>query len=87
MTADTQQWLAPMFKALLATSEGGAAFARFMEAAVLQARTHSARGPAIDWVIVGQLIRAELGWSDYPASPRHTSDCHDRPYTGETTVA
>jgi hypothetical protein len=57
-----------MFTALLDAMGGGGALARFLEAAVMEARMDS---PSVDWIRLGQLMRAELGWDHYPASPPH----------------
>lgn len=75
MTIETERWLSPMLVALLVSKEGGAAFARFMEslmiAAVVEAMFDDvpvgSRG--LDWIRLGQLVRAELGWDHYPAFP------------------
>jgi len=75
VTIETERWLSPMLVALLVSKEGGAAFARFMEslmiAAVVEAMFDDvpvgSRG--LDWIRLGQLVRAELGWDHYPAVP------------------
>jgi hypothetical protein len=64
-----------MLVALLLSKEGGAAFARLMEASMIAAVVEAifddvavgSRG--IDWVHLGQLMRAELGWDHYPEVP------------------
>ena len=84
MTFETEQWLSPMLDALLATKAGGQAFARLMESFMAVARADEAAATAVvedfdrvpgirlrgvDWSRLGQMIRLELGWRDYPAFP------------------
>ena len=84
MTFETEQWLSPMLDALLETKAGGEAFARIMESVMTSARADEAAATAvkeafgripgirlrgIDWIRLGQMIRLELGWKDYPAFP------------------
>ena len=75
LTGEVERWLSPMLVALLFSKEGGAAFVRLMEsvmiAAVVEAIfddvTVGSRG--LDWVQLGKLMRAELGWDHYPDVP------------------
>jgi hypothetical protein len=84
MTFETEQWLSPMLNALLATQAGGQVFARLMESFMAVVRADEAAATAvmedfdripgirlrgIDWIRLGQMIRHELGWRDYPAFP------------------
>ena len=71
MNDDTEQWLGPMFTAQLADVDDGAAFLQFLGSAV-SATAISARG--VDWLHLGQLLRAELGWDHYPATPPRMSE-------------
>jgi len=74
MDVETERWLGPMVTALLDTELGGAAFQRFMQAAVI-ARTDE-EPPGVDWIRIGQLIRYELDWHHYPSAPlRRTGEC------------
>ena len=64
-----------MLVALLLSKDGGVAFARLMEASMIAAVVEAifddvavgSRG--LDWVHLGQLMRAELGWDHYPEVP------------------
>ena len=75
MTVETQEWLAPMLVALLVSDDGSGSLARLMEAiataaaieAILKAVPIGASGP--NWIRLGQLVREDLGWHDYPPSP------------------
>jgi hypothetical protein len=75
MTNDTERWLSPMVVALLVSDDGGAAFARFVESVMIGAVVEAmfddvpVGSKGLDWVRLGQLIRAELGWDHYPPSP------------------
>ena len=84
MTFETEQWLSPLLDALLATKAGGETFARLMESVMTSARADAAAAAAvteefgrvpgvrlrgIDWIRLGQMIRIELSWDDYPAFP------------------
>ena len=84
MTFETEQWLSPLLDALLATKGGGEAFVRLMESVMTSARDDAAAATAvteefgkvpgvrlsgIDWIRLGQMIRLELSWNDYPAFP------------------
>jgi hypothetical protein len=66
MTRDVEVWLGPMFEAMASTGVGKASFARLMERAVT---SRAGESPGVDWVVLGQLLRAELGWDDYPSAP------------------
>ena len=75
LTVETERWLSPMLVALLLSEDGGAAFGRFMESLMIAAVVEAifddvpvgARG--LDWIRLGQLVRAELDWNHYPAVP------------------
>jgi hypothetical protein len=84
MTFEIEQWLAPMLTALLEHMDGPDSFAEFFEAAVAQASTDvpseavlaemlgtpgGGRIKGVDWVHLGNLMRDELGWHDYPDFP------------------
>ena len=75
LTVDTERWLSPMLVVLLLSHEGGATFARIVEsmmiAAVIEAMLDdvSIGSRGLDWVRMGQLVRAELGWDHYPSLP------------------
>jgi len=83
MTSETEQWLGPMITALFA-AKGSDAFSHFMEKAIatasadvsstaeanrLFAASQRDRVRGVDWVRLGQLLRHELGWDEYPAGP------------------
>jgi hypothetical protein len=81
--ADTERWLSPMLVVLLLSKDGGAKFARITEsmmiAAVIEAMLDdvSIGARSLDWLRLGQLVRAELGWDHYPAvPPRRFPDGH-----------
>jgi len=67
MTHETMRWLGLMFAALLANEAKPARFARFMDTAI--ATSGSNNGHGIDWVEFGSMMRAHLGWDNYPSSP------------------
>ncbi len=67
MDAETRRWLAPLYAALFATQGGAAMYVRSLESVVNEA--HHGGPVAVDWVLVGQRIRDQLGWYDYPAWP------------------
>ena len=75
LTVEVQRWLSPMLVALLLTKDGGTAFGRLMESVMIAAVVEAifddfaigSRG--LDWVRLGQLMRAELGWDHYPEVP------------------
>ena len=75
LTGDVERWLSPMLVALLLSKGGGAAYARLMESSMIAAVVEAmfddvavgSRG--LDWVHLGQLMRAELGWDHYPDVP------------------
>jgi hypothetical protein len=75
LTVDTERWLSPMLVVLLLSQDGGAAFARIVEsvmiATVIEAMLDdvSIGTRSLDWVRLGQLVRAELGWDHYPSLP------------------
>ena len=75
LAVDTERWLSPMLVVLLLSQDGGAAFARIVEsvmvATVIEAMLDdvSIGTRNLDWVRLGQLVRAELGWDHYPAAP------------------
>src|SRR5690349_6522468 len=75
LTIETERWLSPMLVVLLLSQDGGAAFARIIEsvmiAAVIEAMLDdvSIGSRGLDWVRLGQLVRAELGWDHYPSLP------------------
>jgi hypothetical protein len=75
LTVHTERWLSPMLVVLLLSQDGGAAFARIVEsvmiATVIEAMLDdvSIGTRSLDWVRLGQLVRAELGWDHYPALP------------------
>jgi hypothetical protein len=75
LTAETERWLSPMLVVLLFSQDGGSAFARIVEsvmiASVIEAMLEDVPIGArrLDWVRLGQLVRAELGWDHYPAAP------------------
>lgn len=75
LTVETERWLSPMLVVLLLSKDGGAAFARIIEsvmiAAVIEAMLDdvSIGVHGLDWVRLGQLVRAELGWDHYPDVP------------------
>jgi hypothetical protein len=63
---------------------GSEAFSRFMESAIATASADVSSSPGanglfaasqrdrvrgVDWVRLGQLLRHELGWDDYPVGP------------------
>jgi len=56
-----------MFIALLANEAEPARFARFMDTAI--ATSSSSDAHEVDWVACGSMMRAHLGWDDYPSSP------------------
>lgn len=64
-----------MLVVLLLSHDGGAAFARIVEsvmiATVIEAMLDdvSIGTRSLDWVRLGQLVRAELRWDHYPALP------------------
>ena len=66
MDVQTERWLGPMITELLSRPAGNAAFARFMERAVGIGDNGAA---GVDWIRLGQMMRNELGWDDYPATP------------------
>ena len=66
MTFETEFWLAPLLGALLSYREGGESFARLMESAIT---TGAVSNRGVDWIGVGQMMRDELGWEDYPTIP------------------
>ena len=76
---DVERWLSPMLVALLFSKEGGMTFGRLMEAVMIAAVVEAifddvavgSRG--LDWVHLGQLVRAELGWDHYPECPTSMS--------------
>jgi hypothetical protein len=63
VTPGTETWLAPLLEALLADEKGSEAFGRLMEEAITD------RMSGVDWIKLGQHMRNELGWEDYPALP------------------
>jgi hypothetical protein len=75
LDADTERWLSPMLVVLLLSKDGGPTFARIIEsvmiAAVIEAMLDdvSIGARSLDWVRLGQLVRAELGWDHYPSVP------------------
>jgi hypothetical protein len=84
MTFEIEQWLGPMLVALLEHMDGPDSFAQFFETAVAQAsrdvpseavlaemlgESHDVRIKGVDWVRLGNLMRDQLGWHDYPAFP------------------
>ena len=83
LTGEVERWLSPMLVALLFSKDGGTAFARLMESVMIAAVVEAilddvavgSRG--LDWVHLGKLMRAELGWDHYPdvptAMPREVS--------------
>ena len=79
LTVDTERWLSPMLVVLLLSKDGGAAFARIIEsvmiAAVIEAMLDdvSIGSRGLDWIRLGQLVRAELGWDHYPPAPPQLS--------------
>ena len=62
----TERWLGPLFTELVSIPTGDAALARLIADAVGNAELQAA---PIDWIRVGQSIRAELHWNDYPLVP------------------
>ena len=66
MNHDTEKWLGPMLDAQLADVDNGAAFLRFLGSAI-STPAISKRG--VDWLLLGQLLRKQLGWDHYPATP------------------
>jgi len=83
MTSETEQWLGPMITALF-DAMGSDAFSHFMESAIatasadvpsaaeanrLFAASQRDRVGGVDWVRLGQLLRHQLGWDDYPVGP------------------
>ena len=72
MTRDVESWLGPMLHAMLSSSAGDATFARLMDRAVTCRGDES---PGVDWVVLGQLVRDELGWDHYPAEPSNGFMC------------
>ena len=52
-----------MLEALLGSPQGAEAFARLMESAI------TPRMGSVDWLQLGQRMREELGWADYPDEP------------------
>ena len=91
LTVETERWLSPMLVVLLLSQDGGAAFARIVEsvmiATVVEAMLDdvSIGSRNLDWVRLGQLVRAELGWDHYPAAPPAASS--DSWYSADSMVA
>ncbi len=64
MTEETDQWLAPMFQAI--TTHHGRSLGTLIQSAIADG--------ALDWVVLGRLMREELGWDDYPTYPPPLTD-------------
>ncbi len=59
MTDETEQWLAPMLHAM--TKHGGRTLGSLIQEVLADGK--------LDWIALGRLMRDELAWDDYPASP------------------
>lgn len=64
MTPDTVRWLEPMVEAMLTDHARAASFGRLIEMV-----TSVESMPGVDWLFLGELMRFDLGWDQYPASP------------------
>ena len=64
MTPETERWLEPMVEAMLADHARIVSFARLIEMV-----TSPDSPPGVDWLFLGELMRFDLGWDQYPASP------------------
>jgi len=69
MTPEMAGWLEPMVEAMLRDRALTASFARLI-AMVTSAETL----PGVDWLFLGELMRFDLGWDQYPASPARSSE-------------
>ena len=63
---EIDQWLAPLFRAMTAARHEGRTLGNLIEVVAIDGD--------LDWVALGQLMRQELGWDDYPARPRQLSE-------------
>ena len=69
MTPETERWLEPMVEAMLIDRARTASFARLIEMV-----TSVETPPGVDWLFLGELMRFDLGWDHYPASPTCVSE-------------
>ena len=64
MTPEMESWLEPMVEAMFTDRARIASFARLIEMV-----TSEDALPGVDWLFLGELMRFDLGWDHYPASP------------------
>ena len=69
MTPETERWLEPMLEAMLIDHARTASLARLIEMV-----TSTDTLPGVDWLFLGELMRFDLGWDDYPGSPTRSSE-------------
>jgi hypothetical protein len=69
MTPEMERWLEPMVEAMFSDRARSASFARLIEMV-----TSEETMPGVDWLFLGELMRFDLGWDQYPASPARMSE-------------
>ena len=69
MTPVTERWLEPMVEAMLSDPARVASFARLIEMV-----TSADAPPGVDWLFLGELMRFDLGWDQYPVSPESLNE-------------